>query len=217
MSIAPKVKKRFNPANGGGTMGLPVPKVAVQEEDDDPGPIGPRKNPNPKKPYGNRTKLVLERLHVTKLHKNSWIDHVKKFSEKNNIPYACALTNPNIKMGYEKGSFTTKSNVYEVDKPKTKRGITPSLETEPKPKKAKAGKKSDEFGEHVKILKKLGLDDRENNVQKRVSYYDKLFDKYDKPLTDKEDKAFVKERTAQSERDRKKRIYHEKKAKKNKT
>lgn len=118
MSIAPKVKKRFNPANGGGTMGVPIPKAADQVENDDTGPIGPRKNPHLKKQYGNKTKLILERLHVEKLHSNSWVDHVKKFSQKNNIPYACALSNPNIKTGYEKGTFSTKSQVYKVAEPK---------------------------------------------------------------------------------------------------
>jgi hypothetical protein len=212
MSVPLKVKKRITPTNLAAAVAPALVSPAV-EEDDDPGPIGPRKNPNPKKVYGNKTKLILERLHVTKLHKNSWIDHVKKFSEKNGIPYACALSNPSIKKGYEKGSFTTKSNVHEVVEARAKRAISPEREASPKRKKSKAVKKTDELAVHIKVLKKLGMDNTASLEKKRVSAYDKIFEKYNKPLSSKEDKAFVKERHAQSERDRKKRMYFEKKYK----
>jgi len=33
---------------------------------------------------------------------NSWITHVKEYAKKNNLSYACALSQPDIKNGYEK-------------------------------------------------------------------------------------------------------------------
>ena len=33
---------------------------------------------------------------------NKWIDHVKKYAHENNLSYACALSQPNVKTNYEK-------------------------------------------------------------------------------------------------------------------
>ena len=33
---------------------------------------------------------------------NKWINHVKKYANENNLTYACALSNPNVKTNYEK-------------------------------------------------------------------------------------------------------------------
>ena len=33
---------------------------------------------------------------------NKWIDHVKKYAKENNLSYACALSQPNVKTNYEK-------------------------------------------------------------------------------------------------------------------
>lgn len=160
MSVPLKVKKRITPTNLTAVAASTLISPVV-EEDDDPGPKGPRKNPNIKKVYGNRTKMVLERLHVTKLHNNSWIDHVKKFSEKNEIPYACALSNPNIKAGYEKGTFTTKSNVFQVNEKKTKRAASPEKQ------KAKRVKRDDQ--KEIKAVKELEKRSGGQTFQDRIA------------------------------------------------
>jgi len=33
---------------------------------------------------------------------NKWIDHVKNYAHENNLSYACALSQPNVKTNYEK-------------------------------------------------------------------------------------------------------------------
>ena len=33
---------------------------------------------------------------------NKWIEHVKEFSKKHNISYACALSHPDLKNDYQK-------------------------------------------------------------------------------------------------------------------
>ena len=33
---------------------------------------------------------------------NKWIDHVKNYADENNLSYACALSQPNVKTNYEK-------------------------------------------------------------------------------------------------------------------
>ena len=33
---------------------------------------------------------------------NKWINHVKNYANENNLSYACALSQPNVKTNYEK-------------------------------------------------------------------------------------------------------------------
>ena len=33
---------------------------------------------------------------------NKWINHVKNYADENNLSYACALSQPNVKTNYEK-------------------------------------------------------------------------------------------------------------------
>ena len=33
---------------------------------------------------------------------NKWINHVKNYAHENNLSYACALSQPNVKTNYEK-------------------------------------------------------------------------------------------------------------------
>ena len=49
---------------------------------------------------------------------NSWINHVKKYAKENNLSYACALSQPDIKDGYEKVKKISKKQVLE-DRNKT--------------------------------------------------------------------------------------------------
>lgn len=44
---------------------------------------------------------------------NKWVQHVKQFAKNNNISYACALTHPNIKDGYEKVIKKSKKEIRE--------------------------------------------------------------------------------------------------------
>jgi hypothetical protein len=41
-------------------------------------------------------------------HHNPWIHHVRLFAEAHKLSYGCALSNPKIKEGYEKGRYTPK-------------------------------------------------------------------------------------------------------------
>ena len=49
---------------------------------------------------------------------NSWITHVKEYAEKNNLTYACSLSQPDIKNGYEPVKKISKKQVLE-DRNKT--------------------------------------------------------------------------------------------------
>ena len=44
---------------------------------------------------------------------NKWIQHIKKYSKEHNVTYACALSQPNIKDGYEKVIKKSKKQINE--------------------------------------------------------------------------------------------------------
>lgn len=44
---------------------------------------------------------------------NKWIEHVKKYASEKGISYACALSQPDIKDGYEKVVKKTKKQLNE--------------------------------------------------------------------------------------------------------
>lgn len=44
---------------------------------------------------------------------NKWIEHVKDYSKKNNMSYACALSDPDIKNNYEKVVRKSKKQIKD--------------------------------------------------------------------------------------------------------
>ena len=229
MSVAPpvKIKKRITP----------TAVAPIVEEPEDNGPKGPRRNPNllnEQKKGGKMAKRVSEILkgnpkakpkgEITQFnypsHTNPWVDHVKKFSEVNNLPYACALSNPEIKTQYVRGEYTNKSDLKRVASPpraekkeKKQKGEKDEGRV-PIPRKP-GGKKMTELEEHVLGLNLLGIGDQTTNLdQKRASQFDKIFEKYNKAMTDKEDKAFVAKQKALDKKEEEKRKKAEKKYKK---
>lgn len=153
-----KIKKRIAPTLIA-PLATSVSKQA-QEEDDDKGPIGPRRakkriaGPQLSKALG-----ILKELH--KKHTNPWVHHVRTFAEKNKMSYGCALSNPEIKAGYEKGKFTRPSDVKTLPE----KDCGPA--TASKKRKAKGKGEEDEAKKHLKFLNKLAGGDYEGNVAKR--------------------------------------------------
>ena len=44
---------------------------------------------------------------------NKWIQHVRSYAKEHNVTYACALSQPNIKDGYEKVIKKSKKQINE--------------------------------------------------------------------------------------------------------
>lgn len=156
MSAPAKVKKRITP-----TLIAPAAVQAPVEEEDVSGPKGPRKNPLLLKKGGAKAREVHDILHGNpQLHKNPWVHHVKQFAKVNNLPYACALSNPNIKVGYEKGSFT---------RAKTLASNIKAAPVQRKETIKKSGKKTEagEAKKHAKYLSKLYGKDYEQEIANR--------------------------------------------------
>ena len=102
---------------------------------------------------------------------NKWIEHVKEFSKKNNISYACALTHPDLKKDYEpviKRSYK--------DKMDEKRNLIQKEEIKIFIKKIKNMSDDDKPLLKMKFnsLNSKIRDDIKNNY---AQYYDKLFSK----------------------------------------
>ena len=50
---------------------------------------------------------------------NKWVEHVKKFARDNNMSYGCALTDPDIRRGYEKAPIKkTKAKLQDEEREK---------------------------------------------------------------------------------------------------
>ena len=178
MATVAKVKKRLAPTNLTELAKLP-PEV------EDKGPTGPRRAP--RKAAGPRYKEVLKILKnpsTKQEHSNPWVHHVKLYAKTNNVPYACALSNPNIKQGYEKGKYTQKITASAV------MGVG---KTTPTAKETKKRKKADEAEEHEKFLTKLGIGTKEQVKAKRITRFDDIFAKYDRAFTEAEDAKMVKD------------------------
>ena len=50
---------------------------------------------------------------------NLWIEHIKKYAKDNNLSYGCALSNPECKNSYVKGSSTPKTKIKKKPECKT--------------------------------------------------------------------------------------------------
>jgi glutamyl/glutaminyl-tRNA synthetase len=56
---------------------------------------------------------------------NKWILHVQNYAKQNNLTYACALSQPNIKDGYEK---VIKKSRKQINEEKIKLFISQNIE-----------------------------------------------------------------------------------------
>jgi hypothetical protein len=102
---------------------------------------------------------------------NKWIEHVKEFSKKNNISYACALTHPDLKKEYQ--PVIKRSYKEKMDE---KRNLIQKEEIKIFIKKIKNMSDDDKPLLKMKFnsLNSKIRDDIKNNY---AQYYDKLFSK----------------------------------------
>lgn len=152
--MATKIKKRIAP-----TLIAPLATSSKEEEDDDRGPIGPRRAK--KRVAGPQLRKAMSILKESqKKHTNPWVHHVRTFAEKNKMSYGCALSNPEIKAGYTVGKFTRPSEV---------KALPDNCASTPASKKRKVKGKGEESEskKHVKFLNKLAGGDYEGKVAKR--------------------------------------------------
>ena len=102
---------------------------------------------------------------------NKWIEHVKEFSKKHNISYACALSHPNLKNDYQK---VIKKSYKEKQEEKQKI-IFDRL-------KYNILSKIKNMTEDDKPLIKMKFNSLNNSIKEDIKnnhskYYNKLFDK----------------------------------------
>ena len=102
---------------------------------------------------------------------NKWIEHVKEFSKKHNISYACALSHPNLKNDYQK---VIKKSYKEKQEEKQKI-IFNQL-------KNNMLSKIKNMTEDDKPLIKMKFNSLNNSIKEDIKnnhskYYNKLFDK----------------------------------------
>lgn len=102
---------------------------------------------------------------------NKWIEHVKEFSKKHNISYACALSHPDLKNDYQK---VIKKSYKEKQEEKQKI-IFDQL-------KYNILSKIKNMTEDDKPLIKMKYNSLNNSIKEDIKnnhskYYNKLFDK----------------------------------------
>ena len=102
---------------------------------------------------------------------NKWIEHVKEFSKKHNISYACALSHPNLKNDYQKVIKKT----YKQKREEKEQIIFDQL-------KYNILSKIKNMTEDDKPLIKMKYNNLHNSIKEDIKnyhskYYNKLFDK----------------------------------------
>ena len=102
---------------------------------------------------------------------NKWIEHVKEFSKKNNIPFGCALSHPDLKKDYQPViKISAKQKREEREKiifQQIRNNLLSKIKTMNDDDKPLIRMKYNSLHSTIK-------DDIKNNYTK---YYDKLFNK----------------------------------------
>jgi len=102
---------------------------------------------------------------------NKWIEHVKEFSKKNNIPFGCALSHPDLKKDYQPVIKKT----YKQKREEKEKVIFDQL-------KYNILSKIKNMTEDDKPLIKMKYNNLHNSIKEDIKnnhskYYSKLFDK----------------------------------------